>query len=147
MVNNPPSIKLRQVRIESDLSLLLAQFSFSSKFKNSAFLQSNHGKERFYPSLICPAQPGRITQESNLKAVRIRVIILCGLNQAVDHSAGLGTSRSWLAKNRFFRPITKGFMLRSARLLESSSLFRILDGAPDKAIAPAGSAVPCPGRT
>ena len=63
---------------------------------------------------------------ANQVAVWIQVILLCSFNQAVDHSAGLSTGRV-LEKSRFFWPITKGFMLRSAPVFGElqPAIFRI----------------------
>lgn len=43
--------------------------------------------------LIRPALAGCVVQELNQVAVGIQTIFLCGLNQAIDHSAGLGSGR------------------------------------------------------
>ena len=47
-----------------------------------------HREERFRPSLIRLAQPRSGAQKPNQIAVRIRVILLCGFNRAVDYGAG-----------------------------------------------------------
>lgn len=83
-------------------------------FWNFTFLGCVHLEEKFRPGFILPAQIKCVVQEPNQVAVGIQVILLCGFNQTVDHSAGL--SASWgVEKSQFFRPITKGFMLRSAQ--------------------------------
>ncbi|MEG1515643.1 MAG: hypothetical protein RSD95_12210 [Clostridia bacterium] len=46
-------------------------------------------------------------------AIEIEVMCLGGFNQAVDQRAGFRVIRG--ADRQFLRPITKGFMLRSAR--------------------------------
>ena len=78
-------------------------------------------KEFLGPSLICLAQYRCVFQNSQQIAVRIQLVLLCRLNQAVDHGAGLCAGRG-VGKKQFFLPITKDLMLRSARLLLRSSL-------------------------
>ena len=64
--------------------------AFSLWFWNSTFLGCVHREERFRPGFILPAQPRCGVQKPNQIAVGIQVILLCGFNQTVDHSAGLG---------------------------------------------------------
>ena len=64
--------------------------AFSLWFWTFALLGCVHREERFRPSLIRLAQPRCVVQEPNQVAVGIQVILLCGFNQTVDHSAGLG---------------------------------------------------------
>ena len=67
--------------------------TFSLWFRNLAFLGCVHREERFGPGFIRLAHVRRVVQEPNQIAVGIQVILLCGLNQAVDHSAGLSAGR------------------------------------------------------
>ena len=67
--------------------------AFSLWFRNLAFLGCVHREERFRPDFIRPAQARCMVKEPNQVAVGIQVVLLCGLNQAVDHSAGLGAGR------------------------------------------------------
>lgn len=62
-------------------------------FWNFKFLRYIHWEERFGPGFILLTQPRCVVQEPNQVAVGIQVVFLRGLNQAVDHSAGLSAGR------------------------------------------------------
>ena len=61
-------------------------------------------------------QSGCLGKHMNQISVWIKVILPGRFNQTVNNGAALSTA-SVLANSQFFRPITKGLMLRSARLL------------------------------
>lgn len=52
-----------------------------------------HGEEIFHPGRIRLTPLRCVVEKPNHIAVGIQVILLCGLNHAVDHSAGLSPSR------------------------------------------------------
>lgn len=64
--------------------------AFSLWFRNLVFLGCVHREERFRPDFIRPAQARCMVKEPNQVAVGIQVVLLCGFNQTVDYSAGLG---------------------------------------------------------
>ena len=118
--------------------------AFSLWFRNLAFLGCVHREERFRPDFIRPAQARCMVKEPNQIAVGIQVILLCGLNQAVDHSAEPGAGRR-VASAHSSGPSQRA--LGCARHgCCSVPACRPPDSATDTATAPADSAALSPGR-
>ena len=61
--------------------------------RHITFFRGSRGQQLFTPCFIRFAQPRRISQNPKQILVRIKVISLRRFNQAVDHGAGLCTTR------------------------------------------------------
>ena len=62
--------------------------------RNIALLRGVGWQKFFSPELVSLAQHWRTLQNPKQVSVRVKFVLLCRFNQAVDHRAGLSTCRS-----------------------------------------------------